>query len=43
MTEDEKELIATIKIAIIRGIVEMKEDTLLNLVKKVLAETESEE
>ena len=40
MTDNEKELIATIKIEVIRAIVEMDEECLLNLVKKVLAESE---
>ena len=43
MTQDEKELIATIKIEVIRAIVEMDEENLLNLVKKVLAESEDRE
>lgn len=43
MTKNEKELIATIKISIIRGIVEMDEENLLNLVKKAIAESEDKE
>ena len=40
MTQDEKELIATIKISIISGVVEMDEENLLNLVKKAIEEAE---
>jgi hypothetical protein len=43
VTEDEKELIATIKISLIRGIVEMDEENLLNLIKKAIAESEGKE
>ena len=39
---NEKELIATIKIAVIRAIVNMDEEYLLNLVRNVLAESEEE-
>ena len=38
MTKNEKEMIATIKISIIRGIVEMDEENLLNLVNKAIKE-----
>jgi len=40
MTQDEKELIATIKCSIIRGVVEMDEEALLNLIKKAIEEAE---
>ena len=40
MTYNEKEMIATIKISIIRGIVNIDDETLLNLVKKVMKEVE---
>ena len=43
MTEDEKELIATIKISLIRGIVEMDEENLLNLIRKATEESEDKE
>ena len=36
MTDTEKELIATIKLSLIRGIVGMDEETLLKLVKKAI-------
>lgn len=40
MTKDEKELIATIKVSLIRGIVGMDEEALLNLIKKAIKESE---
>jgi len=40
MTKDEKELIATIKVSLIRGIVGMDEEALLNLIKKAMKESE---
>ena len=40
MTDNEKELIATIKLSLIRGIIGMDEETLLNLVKKAIEERE---
>lgn len=40
MTKDEKELIATIKVSLIRGIVRMDEEALLNLIKKAMKESE---
>ena len=43
MTEDEKELIATIKIWLIRGIVGMDEENLLNLIRKATEESEDSE
>ena len=43
MTYNEKEMIATIKISIIRGIVNIDDETLLNLVKKVMKEVEQNE
>ena len=43
MTESEKELIATIKIAIMRPIVFMDEEKLLALVKKAILESEEED
>jgi hypothetical protein len=43
MTEDEKELIATIKISLIRGIVGMDEENLLNLIRKATEESEDRE
>lgn len=42
MTDDEKELIATIKISLIRGIVVMDDENLLNLIKKAIEESEDE-
>lgn len=43
MTGNEKELIATIKLSLIRGIIEMDEETMLNLVKKAIEESEASE
>jgi len=40
MTKDEKELIATIKVSLISGIVGMDEEALLNLIKAVIKESE---
>ena len=40
MTYNEKEMIAEIKISIIRGIINMSDETLLNLVKKVMKDVE---
>jgi hypothetical protein len=40
MSETEKELISTIKIAIIRAIALMDEEKLLELVKKAISESE---
>lgn len=40
MTKNEKELIATIKVSLIRGIVGMDEEALLNLIKKAMKESE---
>ena len=40
MTDNEKELVATIKLSLLRAIVDLNEETLLNLVKKVLEESE---
>jgi len=39
MTKDEKEIVATIKLSLVRAIVDLNEETLLNLVKKVLEES----
>ena len=41
MTDNEKELVATIKLSMLRAIVDLDEETLLNLVKKVLEESEN--
>lgn len=43
MTDNEKELIATIKLSLIRGIIGMDEETLLKLVKKAIEESEGRE
>ena len=43
MTGNEKELIATIKFSLIRGIIEMDEETMLNLVKKAIEKSEASE
>ena len=43
MTYNEKEMIAEIKISIIRGIINIDDETLLNLVKKVMKEVEQNE
>ena len=40
MTKDEKELIAPIKLSLLRGIVDMDEEALLNLIKKAIKESE---
>ena len=40
MTGNEKELIATIKLSLIRGIIGMDEGALMNLVKKAIEESE---
>ena len=40
MTDKEKELIATIKLSLIRGIIGMDEETLLKLVKNAIEESE---
>lgn len=40
MTKDEKELISTIKISLIRGIVGIDEEALLNLIKTAIKENE---
>lgn len=40
MTDNEKELVATIKLSLLRAIVDLDEETLLNLAKKVLKESE---
>lgn len=40
MTYNEKEMIAEIKISIIRGIINMSDETMLNLVKKVMKDVE---
>jgi hypothetical protein len=40
MTKDEKELIAKIKVSLIRGIVGMDEEALLDLIKKAIKESE---
>lgn len=40
MTENEKELVAAIKLSLLRAIVDLDEETILNLVKKVLEESE---
>ena len=40
MTDNEKEMVATIKLSLLRAIVDLNEETLLNLVKKVLEESE---
>jgi hypothetical protein len=39
MTDNEKEMVATIKLSLLRAIVDLNEETLLNLVKKVLEES----
>ena len=39
MTDNEKEMVATIKLSLLRAIVDLNEENLLNLVKKVLEET----
>jgi hypothetical protein len=41
MTDNEKEMVATIKLSLLRAIVDLNEETLLNLVKKVLEESEN--
>ncbi len=41
MTDDEKEMVATIKLSLLRAIVDLNEETLLNLVKEVLEESEN--
>ena len=41
MTKDEKEMVATIKLSLLRAIVDLNEETLLNLIKKVLEESEN--
>ena len=38
MTDDEKELVATIKLSLLRAIVDLNEEALLNFVKKVVEE-----
>ena len=43
MTGNEKELIATIKLSLIRGIIGMDEGALMNLVKKAIEESEGRE
>ena len=43
MTDNEKELIATIKLSLIRGIIGMDEEALMNLVKKAIEESEGRE
>ena len=43
MTKDAKELIATIKVSLIRGIVWMDEEALLNLIKKAIEESDGGE
>ena len=40
MTDNEKEMVATIKLSLLRAIVDLDEETFLNLVKKVLEESE---
>jgi hypothetical protein len=40
MTKDEKELIAKINVSLIRGIVGMDEEALLDLIKKAIKESE---
>lgn len=40
VTDNEKELIATIKLSLIRGIIGMDEETLWKLVKKAIEESE---
>lgn len=39
MADNEKEMVATIKLSLLRAIVDLDEETFLNLVKKVLEET----
>ena len=39
MTDDEKELVATIKLSLLRAIVDLNEEALLNFVKKVVEES----
>jgi hypothetical protein len=39
MTDNEKEMVATIKLSLLRAIVDLDEETLLNLVKEVVEET----
>ena len=39
MTDNEKEMVATIKLSLVRAIVDLNEEAFLNLVKKVLEET----
>jgi hypothetical protein len=43
VTDNEKELIATIKLSLIRGIIGMDEETLWKLVKKAIDESEGSE
>lgn len=43
MTDNEKELIATIKLSLIRGIIGMDEELLMKLVKKAIEESEGSE
>lgn len=40
MTDNEKELVATIKLSLLRAIVDLNEEALLNLVKKAAEESE---
>lgn len=40
MTDNEKELVATIKLSLLRAIVDLDEETLLNWVEKALEESE---
>jgi hypothetical protein len=43
VTDNDKELIATIKLSLIRGIIGMDEETLWKLVKKAIDESEGKE